>query len=428
MSSRIARPPSRIERIWENPRARLGYPLQAGALGTIALFAALRVIEAAPISMIIILVVHIVLTASFYRYAVEVLLSTAEGKRTAPEFAIAVDDQLAVDQMKLQLLLYVIAVLGQAGWGGDTGLWLFPLIAAVIAPAATLSLAIDRGLLRALNPWVWIQIINAFRGGYFLVVALLFCGFGLRLWLADGFGILPSVLALPLTWLVNNYLTVLGFHLMGYLVYQDHERIGYQLRPDPVLPSRQEREDPDRALIDRALAMADAGQLAAAITSLRATIDQRGGTQALHEAYRGLLSRAGDAEELARHGQQYLLVLMAQRAFPRAVAMLIDCQARDPGFCPSTPEDLLALAEQASQRGQQQAAIGLLENALTRFPKHRLGPSWALLAARLLVDRLGRVEQAQGLLKAACARYPEHPERGELDRYAAKLAELAAKL
>ncbi|MGD9583764.1 MAG: tol-pal system YbgF family protein [Lysobacterales bacterium] len=418
--------PTRIERIWERPRALLAYPLQAGALSTIALFSALRVFEALPLGAIG-FVLHIVLTATFYRYAIEVLLNTAEGKLDAPEFAIGVDNSLAIDQMKLQVLLYLIAVLGQAGWGGNAGVWLFPLAVALITPAATLSLAIDRYFLQALNPWVWFKVMLAFGGAYFLVAGLLFVASELRLWIAGWTSFLPVFLSLPLVWMVNNYLTVLGFHMMGYLVYQDHERIGYQQRPDPVLPPLRHREDPDQALIDQARALAAGGQSAAAIALLRAQIDQRGATPVLHDSYRSLLTAADDQQELARHGQQYLLVLMAQTLFPRAVQLLIECQARDPGHCPPVADDIARLAEEASKRGQHQAAIRLLENAVKQFPRKPEGPGWALLCARLLAEKLGRIEDASRLLHDTRERYPEHPERAAMDRYLAYLLGLEAR-
>lgn len=414
---------ARIERIWERPRAIFGYPLQAGAASTIALFAALRLTELLLIGPLSLLV-HIVLTATFYRYAVEVLLRSAEGKLDAPEFAIGVDDNVATSQMVLQVFLFLVIVLGQAAWHDRAWVWLIPLAVALITPAATLSLAIDRYFLKALNPWVWLQVMLAFGGSYFLVAAALLVSNAVRLWFDGGSTWLPSFLSLPLTWLVNNYLTVLSFHMMGYLVYQDHARIGYQQRPDPVLPPLRHREDPDQALIDQTRGLAASGQSDAAIALLRAHLDQRGGTPVLHEHYRGLLSAANQQQELTRHGQQYLLVLIAQAAFARAVPLLLDCQSRDPDHCLPVADDIARLAEEASKRGQHQAAIRLLENAFKKFPKKSEGPGWALFGARLLAERLGHVEDASRLLAATRERYPEHPETAAMDRYLAYLGSL----
>lgn len=413
--------PTSVKAFWQDPRAALRYPLQSAALSTIALFAALRILELLPIGSIPVLIVHLVISLSFYRYAVAVLFDSADGKPMAPEYAIGMDEKQAWDQMKLQFLLLVLVVFGSLDYLGGWGpVWI--VFVGMATPAATISLALQRNLWQALNPLHWLQVMFAFGAPYLVVGAVAVMASVLQFYQQSWtLSLLPEFISEPLRWLLKNTLLVLNFHLMGNLIFHSRERIGYRIQPEIALPTRRHQSDPDQNLIDAARKLAATGEIATAISRLREQIDGRGGTVALHEVYRELLTQTKAVAELHRHDENYLLILLAQGMNQRAAVLLDGLLRSDPTFCPSPAEEIQPLAQALAQIGHSKLTLHLLQNAIERYPKHRDGPDHALLAARLLVDKQGDVAAARRLLQAQREKFPEYPRRADMDGLLAHL-------
>ena len=168
-------------------------------------------------------------------------------------------------------------------------------------------------------------------------------------------------------------------------------------------------------------ALAGRGDTRAAIDELRQQIEQRGGTQKTHDRYRELLAAANDEAELARHARRYVSVLMAQDAHAKALQMLQACLASAADYCPDQAEELRPLAEAASKYGRHELAVRVLVNGIKRFAKSKENPALALLAAKLLSEKLGSDAKAVQLLTAVRTRYPDHPLAADIDRQLAIL-------
>jgi tetratricopeptide (TPR) repeat protein len=405
-----------IAPIWARLPQISVYPLQSGALSMIALLSVLRLVDLIPMIGLLKLVVHFLISVQLYRYAVQALLDTAAGRLKAAEYSFEIDNSEAIDQIKLQVVLIAAIVLAFIFFGLKTGLVTLAVIA-VATPAATMSLAIERSLLHALNPINWVRIAAAFGPSYLLLVAM--CGF---YFLAQLVAVaflppwLPALVSIPIIWFLSHYTTVVSFHAMGYLILQFGDEIGYRSPEPEKLPELRHLRDPDQDLLDRVDALAGRGDARTAIDELRQQIEQRGGTQKTHDRYRELLAAANDEAELARHARRYVSVLMAQDAHAKALQMLQACFASAADYCPDQIEELRPLAEIASKYGRHELAVRLLVNGIKRFAKSKENPALALFAARLLSEKLGSDAKAVQLLTAVRARYPDHPLAADIDR------------
>ncbi|HEX6831911.1 MAG TPA: hypothetical protein VF132_00140, partial [Rudaea sp.] len=210
------------------------------------------------------------------------------------------------------------------------------------------------------------------------------------------------------------------FHLMGYLLYQYHEELGFQ--PTATQLSRPlTKPDPDQEVLDEAAAFVRDGKPEAATDLLRSTLRGRGGTPAVHTQYRKLLRLKGDNEELLRHGREYMNILLAQDKDRMAIELLRECQGIDATFGPTEADAITQLAQRAAQLGQPQVALRLLSGFHKRFPKSKDIPRNYLLVATLMHERMNQDEQACGLLRYLKATYPQHELAPQFD---AKLAEI----
>jgi hypothetical protein len=417
--------PHRVTPFWQRLPQITAYPLQGGALSMIALLSALRLIDLLPFGGILVLVPHFLISLGLYRYAVQVFYDTSEGRLEPPEYSFGVDNREAFAQIKLQVIL-ILAMFAAFAFGSIRIGLAVTLLLAIATPAATMSLAMEGSLLHALNPINWVRIAAGFGAPYLLLAALcLFYGLAQTVAVAFLPEWLPQLISIPFFWFISHYTVVVSFHAMGYLIYQHREKAGYRSVEPERLPERRHNIDADQPLIDEVTALAK-NNAPEAIKQLRVHLDSRGGTQLSHDTYRKMLTAENDQAELARHARQYVSVLMAQSAGVKAVTLLQACLDSDPGYSPSDVAELRPMAEHASKFGKHDLAVRVLVNGMKQFPKSRENPANALLAARLLSEKLSNDVQARTLLAAIRERFPEHPLTGDMDRYLQQLGNLQA--
>ena len=79
------------------------------------------------------------------------------------------------------------------------------------------------------------------------------------------------------------------------------------------------------------------------------------------------------------------------------------------------------LAVTASKYGKHELAVRVVLNGMKCFVKSREIPDCALLAARLLSEKLSDDAQARQLLAEVKARFPQCAQITEIDRYITRL-------
>lgn len=398
------------------------YPLQSGAITNVLLFTALRLADLLPLGWVGGSVVSLVLWAGILKYAAEVLVQTAHGRLEAPEYSMQVGESQAWDQIKLQILLWLMMFIGMAVLAAFVGpgpalLWV--LFVAIAIPGATITLAMTNNLWASLNPAGWIELMGAFGWPYFAVAALcaLYQVSGANAQaFAAAIPFVPSIVTFVFTWFITHYVLVATFHLMGYLVYQYADRIGHEIKRDEAPAKlRKLHQDPDQGLVDEAEALVQDGRADEAAKLISEHIATRGGTVLVHEHYRKLLKATQDTPGLQKHALGYVQVLLAQDNLKRAIELIQEGYALDPGFAPDIADDIHRLAQRASQVGQHALALKLVAGFHKRWPKHPDIARNYLFAAKLMTDKLNREDQALQLLTQLKAFRPDDELMPEID-------------
>ena len=408
-----------IEPFWLRLRKISLYPLQSEALFTIGAYAALRLLGFLP--GIIGFVLNLVVSVAMFKYAAEVLVSTANGRMEAPN-GYATDEEVGWLQVKLQAALFIMALAAALLLPGVLAIAALVFIGFAI-PGATMSIAIDRNLWHALNPVTWAQIMGRLGLPYFVAAALCFAFLVSQL-NAQSLLIpwLPTWLGVVVFYFIAHYATVAIYHLMGYLVYQYHELLGYEIEVREVLKRPGEV---DTGLLADAEALVREGETQAAEDLLREEIEQRGAVPAVHDRYRKLLALRGDTERLLKHGREYLNVLVALDQDRKALELVRDCRSLDPAFVPADPGYVTRLAHRAAELGQNQLALEITSGFHRAHPKHPDVPKNYLLAARLLAEKFNKDAAARALIHQLQANFPTHPLMPEIEAYAKFLDSLA---
>ena len=348
-----------------------------------------------------------------FKLASESLTRAAAGRDDDRGYEVFAADGVALKQMLLGLLLFVIGS-GAAKFASTPVYLTFCFLVAVMLPALVILIVTGDEEVRVLDPRMWYELLRRMGGEYLALCAqLAVLAIVVVLLIRGMHAALPGNMAEALAHGLFLYLLLVAYHGLGQLLHDKREALEL---PDETPPSRRliaatPEETAAVAEADRLLA-ADRRTEAAAV--LDRLIRGRGATAPVHKRYRELLALVGDEPGLLRHARDYVAVLLHQRQEREALALYLDAKQRDARFelgDPQAVSDLLAIAA----KGQHsQLAVSLYEEFARRFPNDRDLVMNGLAAARLM-DRLDRDDEARALLRGLIRRFPEHALREQLD-------------
>ncbi len=421
-----------IEPFWHRLGAISRYPLQSSALIQILFFTLLRLFNLIPFGLLMRVVIAGLIWIGIYRLAVEVLMATAKGKMRVPEFTMDVGDSEGFAQLRLQVLLIGMILVGGFFLSATLGIVvaiIWAVFVAIAIPGATIHLAMTGNLASSLNPKIWVEIITAIGLPYFgvalLCVMYQISGANLESFLLP---LMPKVLGTLLSWFITHYVLIVSFHLMGYMVYQYADRLGHEIEIDPREIARANpQRDPDQDLLDQAQSLIQDGKPADAASMLHSHLQTRGGTVLVHDLYRKIMKAQNNLDGLAAHTKMVIPILLAQDNVKRALEIVRESYADNPDFILQAPDDIHRLAQRASVQGQHQLALKMLGGFHQRYPKHPDVAKNYLFAAKLLTDKFDREAQAKALLVQLKTNYPNDPMMPEVDQYLQFLSALEQK-
>jgi hypothetical protein len=398
----------------------LQYPLQQSALTTIVAIAFAHLVQFVPALGS---ALDLIVWASFFQYAFEVLRWSANGRAQAPEIVLSVSDGVGRYAVALAILISAVIMLAHFFAGRLAAFFVGALLMSAL-PAMMMILALEEGILRALNPLAWLMIAARIGRPYLVLVGMfvgaLFVQSFVALLLAQA---MPEFIAAPPTYFVVSYLMLANFHLIGNVIHNQRDALGYsghlQLQDAP-------KADVARAIIDSARNAADAGDARGAADLLKEEIKTHPQLLALHDEYRHWLQQLDAKAELAQHGRTYIPLLLAHNRDRRAVEVARECQLLDPAFVLDKAEDVTRLAGDVAEAGHAQLALSLLAGFHKRFRDHPdIGRNY-LLASKLLAEKMNKEMQARAMLNQIKLTLPRDPIIPQVNDYLAFLDKLAA--
>ncbi|MCX7556735.1 hypothetical protein OS187_07850 [Xanthomonadaceae bacterium JHOS43] len=407
---------SPVEPFWNRLPDIARYPFRGGALVSLFVFSLGGLLGLLP--GLIGLILGLVVWVASYRYAFEILVRTANGQMDAPEIATHTDSGV-VWRFILLWLLYVVLFVACLLIGGIALGTVAMLLLCLLLPGAIISLAMEGSLGKAIDPSTPFAIMSRIGAPYFAAFGLLFV---IQISAATASGwlthFIPAILADLLVMATTLWGLFATFHLMGYLVFQYHEALGFDpggAHEKPALRTR------DTDLMDAVEAKVADGNVDAALAQLTSEMRDRAVPGKTHELYRKLLRSRNDATALLEHAGLYLNLLMLEKQERRALALARESLDLDRTFTPQQSEDGHRLALRGKDLGQTQLAIDLWLAMLKRWPRDRARVDWALAVAPLLVQR-DRIPLARQILEYVARDVDAEPKA----RIEATLAQLPA--
>jgi hypothetical protein len=336
---------------------------------------------------------------SAYKYSFEILRASADGELEPPQTSVSIGDGVVWRYLGLQLI-YVLAMLFAFGLGGLAIGLIVTLALVFLQPGSLMSLAIDGSFTRAINPATPLAVVSRIGAPYLAAFGLLFViqvsAATAGNWVDE---VMPPVVGQVAVNLFSFWGLFAAFHLMGYLVYQYHEVLGFEPEShNRGLPTLMNR---DRQLLEAAELRIREGDSPGALQLLREEVRSRAVDMETHELYRRLLRQHGTPAEGDEHARLYLNLLMMEKQDRKAIALLREALEANPDFVPMQVEHGELLAQRARLSGLAQLALDQWQALLRRHPREANAPRWALDAALLLSERFGRDDEARALLQQA---------------------------
>ena len=408
-----------IPPFWERLPSIALYPFRGSALATlIGLGTLMGVASLIPlIGWLIVLVLWL----SAFKQAFEMLIATANGRSQPPIVSLEASTDIVWGYLSLQFLCLIVPLMAK-DLGGDGAEYVTSVFVGLLLPAATIGLAISDSLRQALNPIHLFLVMTRIGWPYVALVGLALiinwtasdAQYYLKEWT-------HPVLAEALSHIASLWAVFATFHLMGYLVWQYQEALGF--RPEAPLPRGGLSSARDQEALRHAEEMIADGHLEAAISFLRQEVSERAVSDELHQLYRRALTLKGDSKLLLRHARDYLQLLIIRKEDRKALALIRETLPMDPEFAPYEIEDTERLANAAVRASQDDVGLALLASLLKRHDGHASYVTWALSASELAVRRNTHLSDAKAWLERAL-RLAEDDEQKRMIQRQLRIASL----
>jgi hypothetical protein len=361
------------------------------------------------------------------KYSYGALYHTAQGYLEPRETGL---NPMSSTVLGKQYAVFVVVGLVAAaveGWFGEAAANVLNIAYSFCIPASIMALAMTQSFRAAVNPVMWVQLISRIGWPY-----LLMCVFLLLLSQSAPYVFAAAVSAMPrwtlvgISSLVVGYFIIVMFHLMGYVLYQYHEALGYEVRREfeskktsgPVSPYAEIEREIDILLFE--------GKAADAALRLSEISQERALSMPLHERYQKLLHLLNDVPALVEHSGRFITLLLQEGQGKKALDVYRATVEKHADFQPRADSEVDQLAELAEQQREYAWALRIMDRFAQRFPHSELIPKVYLRAARLMCEHKHDDKTALQITESLALKYPNDPMAAEIINYRDFLRNLVA--
>jgi len=369
-------------------------------------------------------VIQLLLFGVLLKYCFAVLKQTAQGNIAPPkinEHTIS-DDFIIVAKYWLLGVLFFAAGLGcfiiclrlSAGIGPAAGMALFAacvIALLLILPAEVIVLAASGSLRNALNPAVSVRMALRIGLPYLLMyffLTILYLAPGTLVYFIRPY--FPNVVSSFVFALANCYYSIVAHHLMGYVILQHHDTIGYEvdLGEQNVRPGgRSERISAARDLLNQVNILIKEGKHGDAADLIPRPHTAISANLELAERYYQLLKLVQRNQEMLAHAHVVLDLLVKANRVDKARSVYLECTVVDPLFNPRAPV-LFKIASSLSEAGNHRAALEAYNRFIRHSPEDPLAAKAYFLAATVFHEKMLDPERAAKALKRLIKKFPGH--------------------
>ena len=370
--------------------------------------------------------VQLLLFILFVKYCYVVLADVAGGYLKPKPLSVSMLTGNLELPFKMLFVIFSYAVVNTAinSFIGDTALTISIFISTCLFPASIMLLATRNSFLAAISPLSIIRLMRVIGFSYlllFVFLSLLVVG----LW-ASYQVLLPVLtldLYLPIMLILGMYFVLVMFNMMGYVLYQYHEALGYKeyievVEPDEAIEKQISNENKVDILLQE-------GKAKEAVELLATEIQQQPGNLKLWERQHRILIATKNKSGLQKHSANYIVRLLLDGKPSEAIRVYQECYKLIPGFKIEGAKNRHNFARLLIKSGHSRAALALLNDLHKDYPTYEKIPEAYLLVARIMFEYFNHEDKARRILEYVLKQYPNHPSNDETRSYLAMLDNIA---
>jgi len=395
------------------------FPLHPGPLILMIIFSVIGFgIYMTPIPGILL----IPLVFMFLKYCHVILEDTAHGYlKPRPITSEALSENM---EMPFKLIFLVIAyqllIFAATDIFDMPGYYLASIFSALALPASIAVLSIEHSFFTAFNPVLVTTAIRRIGLPYFIMFALLYF-----LQMAQGqvlvilAEVIPPPYSFVLFYFIMMYFLLMMFNMLGYILYQYHEELGFEI--DVEAHEHEENIKHDPVIISPELRaieiLIQEGKTDDAVLQLENYVRNSPMDMEARGRLLKLLRLTGNIPKHKKHGQDYISYLFHENKTGPAASVYQSCVEYDKTFRPAKPGERVELAKFLRQNGKHKLALAVLNNLHVDFPTYDGVPQAYLIVAQLLCEQFNEDARARQVLEFILKNYKNHPMLEEVQEY-----------
>jgi tetratricopeptide (TPR) repeat protein len=358
------------------------------------------------------------------KYGYSILTATARGNLKAPGAIAALFTSDVSQVFKLYLLCIVLATLQEIvlRYTGVLGGNICSLAIFLLLPAMVMILVAANSVIAALNPMIVLPITVRIGWHYLLMLLFLILLPMAPASLLPFFsGIFPWAVLQFITIFFLQYYVFIMFNLMGYVLLQYHEEIGYDVDYDHFISSSLSGQEKPRSqsleegLNHQITMLVKKGLHQEALQVMREEMVIIENNVELSAKYYSLLKMCQQREWFCQHAPGHLRLLIDRNKRVRAIEVYQEL-AEDEEITLAT-DLVLTIGNWLMERDAYQQAAQCYSRFIKDNPRDsRLPEAW-LQMIKLYHEHFNSTEQAIKLAEAVLAKYPDHSLVAELKAY-----------
>lgn len=316
------------------------------------------------------------------RYSFDCLEQTALGTLKAPSITNSFSGGIVLLIQLIAIVIIAVGMISLCGYylGQDIAA-LAGLLIIFMLPAIFILLAINGSLSDAIHPSNIGQLIAATGATYIIMLLFVFVMIASVGLLSSLIGESHRAIQFFAQNLVANYYTVVVFHLMGYLVFQKQEALGFYAADSDLAREPRTDFEIEQARIE---VLVKEGQYQHALEIYRDLLPKHSNNLGLWEKCLKLMCQAGKPEQVKRFADQIMPRLLVRDDEFYIAKVYRDILAKAPGYQPMRSHNAIRLAQVLFNLRDYQAVAKLLNQFHKKHPdKQETYTAYDLLANAL---------------------------------------------
>jgi tetratricopeptide (TPR) repeat protein len=362
-------------------------------------------------------------------YCYAVLTNTVIGNLKAPEIGTElINDNFGIIFKQFVIFLIIGALFLSLSRISTFFATIFIIAALLLLPAMIIILAETKSILAAINPQVIVRL--AWRIGW---PYLLLCFFLNILVSAPGViagftgKYIPHYIGMFLVTFFLFYYMLVAYHLMGYILFQYHKEVGYEIGYDgenePIADPQTQSKDAsdinehaDGELFNKLNILIKEGDLDKAISLIQEETHGNITDPILAERYFNLLQLKKMNPELLEHGRNYIPLLIKSNQKDKFCEVYLACKTIDANFIDDA-SSLYIIGKVLNEKNNHVEAKQAFERFIAMDDKHPMVPNAAFFVAKILNEKLHEPLKAAEIIQAIIKKYPFHENTAYIQTY-----------